>query len=186
MRSPSLLFLIVVFTLLLSACTAPLAVTPPAMVIDTPLVGNRWRLEQIVVHGEPVSFAAAAPVYIELTPTGVLLIRYDGLCFLGSSDVVRFTGAFFNEPTWQLFSMPAAGGYCGGQASDPKGAAICADELGSDYTLEACGDLLEKQYYAPAHINETNRYELADGRLILSGDDLEMTFVMDNSRSSLN
>lgn len=88
--------------LLLSACTFPAGqpASPPASIADSPLIGNRWRLEQILVDGEPVSFAAAAPVHSEFTPDGRFHTRYNGSCFADYSDLVRFSGAFFNEPTY--------------------------------------------------------------------------------------
>lgn len=62
----------------------------------------------------------------------------------------------------------------------PEATEICISELGSDHTWEACRDLIDAQYRAPTRADDTNTYELTDDRLILRGENVEMTYVMDN------
>lgn len=177
MRIP--LFALLASLLALAACTGPggYAVSPPAAVMSSPLVGNRWRLEQVQQDGESASFAVAAPVYVEFGPTGYLDFRYDGICFAAGSATVRYAG----DQKYNLFFGPGAGVGCDGHASDEQGKAICDNELGAGNSLQQCQELLERQYGTPQRsLGRTNAYELAGNHLILRGDGVEMWFIIDN------
>ena|GEM_PF-2608411 len=157
-----LLFILSVFLLTFSACSAQHAIGAlyNLEVIEQPesplipgsnlaLLENRWRLTELTYQGSPVEFDAIAPIFISFHPAGGLLLRTTGC---GDEAFLIFASS---QTEYLLILAPSALIGCDGPQNSQA----------------ARVSML---------IFSTNKYTELDNKLILSGDGVQAVFVVDN------
>lgn len=167
-------------TVSLAACVWPSPpmgqpVSPPPEILNSPLMDSRWRVEEVTLHGEPVTFDLFRPVYIIFYREGTLRI-YSEHCGSG-----RYAITYQDEQHHRIGEGEGPPEDCGALFMSDDPTVSCTELVGSDDDPLACAQAINAQL---GDVNRaliaTNAYELRDDALILRGEDAEMRLVLDN------
>lgn len=160
----------------LTACTIEpsQAESPPPGVINSPLVDNRWRLEEARFQGSSLTFDHVAPIYV-IFRGGVSI--YSDHC-----PGCGFRIAYLEDNKYFLFEGMCAGEQCGARILSTGVPPVdCTQLVGADADKEACAEAISQQFSRiTSAFNATNEYELNEDALTLRGEEAEMRLVLDD------
>lgn len=166
-------------TVSIAACVLPSPpptgqpVSPPPEILNSPLMDNRWRVEEVTLHGEPVIFDLFRPVYVYFNRGGTIGIHSEG-CGTGSGSLIVYLG----EQRYRIGGGTSTPVDCGGGFLSEVD---CTELVGSDDDPQACAQAINAQFGdVERALAATNEYELRDDALILRGEEAEMRLVLDN------
>ena len=151
--------------------------SPPPGVLNTPLMDNRWRVEQVTYQGEALAFEVVAPQYITFTSDGGLNISSPRCPGSEGGYTVIYQGA----QRYQLAHSMFAGVDCGEWLFQNDPTIDCVMLAGIEVNEQACIQAINAQLGGVVKtLTATHEYELRDDALILRGEGAEMRLVLDN------
>lgn len=149
--------------------------SPPSEVLHSPLIDNRWRVEDVLLNGKTVTFDLFKPVYVVFDHQGTLRI-YSERC-----GFTNYAILYLSEQQFRFGQGVATAQDCGELLMRDDPTVNCAKLAGNDASRQACARAINAQL---GDVNRalaaTNKYELRGKQLILRGEDAEMHLVLDN------
>lgn len=166
-------------TVSLAACILPSPpptgqpVSPPPEILNSPLMDNRWRVEEVIYQEGSVTFDLYRPVYVYFNRWGTIGIRSEG-CGTSSASLIMYLG----EQRYRIGDGTSLPVDCGGGF---LAEVDCTELGGSDDDPLACIQAINKQFGdVERALTATHEYELRDDALILRGEGAEMRLILDN------